>query len=108
MVVTRTAPSCMQHESSISPKNSETRKRISKTAAFHTIRLRDTIPMRIRGLSWLCLATGNDLMNMYARIRRMAKKMGKRTSETMTVCQPACGTSPDSFSDGRSPMGLSI
>ena len=100
-IVAMTAPKRTQHESSIGPKNSETRKRISKTAAFHTIGPRDTTPMRMRGLGWLCPATGNDLTNMYAMIRRMAKKMGKRTSETMTARQPARGTSPDSFSDGR-------
>jgi hypothetical protein len=100
-IVAITAPKRTQHDSSIGPKKSETRKRISKTAAFHTMGPRDTTPIRMRGLGWDCPATGKDLTNMYATIRRMAKKMGKRTSEMMTARQPARGTSPDSFSEGR-------
>ena len=73
---------------------------MSKTAAFHTMGPRDTTPIRVRGLGWDCPATGNDLTNMYAMIRRMAKKIGKRTSEMMTARQPARGMSPDNFSDG--------
>jgi hypothetical protein len=70
-------------------------------AAFHTIGPRDTTAIRMRALGGVCPETGNDLTNMYAMIRRRAKKMGKRTSEMMTARQPARGTSPDSLSDGR-------
>ncbi len=100
-IVAMTAPKRTQHESSIGPRKSDTRKRTSKMAAFHTIGPRDTTAIRTRGLGGVCPETGNDLTNMYAMIRRKAKKMGKRTSEMMTARQPARGTSPDSFSDGR-------
>jgi len=60
----------------------------------------DTTVMRMRGLGGVLPSTGNDLTNMYVMKRRIAKKMGKITSETMTAHQPTRGTSPDNFSDG--------
>jgi hypothetical protein len=65
-MVAMIAPNREQQESSIDPRKRETRKRTSKTAAFHTMPVGpiDTTVMWISGLGGVWPATGNDLTNI--------------------------------------------
>lgn len=87
--------------SSMGPKNSETKKRVKRTAAFQTMGPMEMTAMRIKGLGGnFPSGLGNDFTNMYAMTKRTAMNTGKITSEKMTARQVARGTSPDNFSDG--------
>ena len=51
------------HPSSIGPKKSDTKKRVRRTAAFHTTGPTAMMPIRMSGLGF---ELSNDLTNMYA------------------------------------------
>jgi hypothetical protein len=98
-----TDPNRAQHESRTGPNISETKNSMSNTAAFHTIGPIDTTAIRMSGLGGVTVVpfAGNDLTNMYAITNKAARTMGEMTSAKRTARQPARGTSPESFSDGR-------
>jgi hypothetical protein len=100
-IVAMTDPKRVQHESSTGPNISAMKKRMRSTAAFQTIGPIDTTAMRMSGLGGVWPFCGNDLTNMYAITKSVASTIGMMTSESSTARQPARGTSPDSFSDGR-------
>jgi len=65
-MVAMIAPNHEKQESSIGPRNRETRKRTSKTAEFHTMPVEpiDATVMQISGLGGVWPATGNNLTNI--------------------------------------------
>ncbi len=91
-----TEPNLGNGVSSIGPRNSENKKRTSRTPAFHTMGPIETMAIRMSGLGGCLLSlSGNDLTNMYAMTKRVAMTIGKMISEKMTARHLARGTSPE-------------
>ena len=83
------------------PRKREMKNSVSSTAAFQTTGPIAMIPMRMSGLGLgLPLRSGKDLTNMYAMTKTHAPRIGRITSEKMTLRRFARGASPASLSDG--------
>lgn len=85
----------------IEPRNSEIKKCVRSTAAFHTTgpNLKEMSGILMSGLGGNRPSTGKDLANIYAMTKMMDIQAEKMASEKMTARQDARGTPPNSFSE---------